>query len=148
MCIALTGQSLNALCDETCCLLIDIGIKPPLERPNFLEGIRGQFDPKPAKAYRKVIITTNRVLKKIKRELGKETGSIQLLVDNLTLSLTRHCKKIFSNSLLEQIELGFSTGDEKFSDANFLFLLSRMEKRLKNYFLTKKDIYSQKTNLK
>ena len=148
MCIALTGQSLNALCDETCSLLIDIGIKPPLERPSFLEGIRGEFDPKPAKAYWKVILSTNRVLKKIKRELGKETGSIQLLVDNLTLSLTRYCKKIFSNSLLEQIELGFSTGDEKFSDANFLFLLSRMEKRLKNYFLTKKDIYSQKTNLK
>ena len=117
--IALKGQSLNALCDETCSLLTDVRIKPPLERPSFLEGIRGQFDSKPAKAYWKVILSTNRVLKKIKRELGKETGPIQLRVDNLTPSLTRYCKKIFSNSSLEQIEFGFSTGDEKFSDAYF-----------------------------
>jgi len=40
-------------------------------------------------------------------------------VDNLTLSLTWYCKKVFSNSSLEQIEFGFSTGDEKFSDAYF-----------------------------
>ena len=117
--IALTGQSLNALCDETCSLLIDIGIKPPLERPSFLEGVRGQFIPRRVKAYWKVISSTNRVLKKIKRELGKETGPIQLRVDNLTLSLTWYCKKGFGDSSLEQIDLGFSTGDEKFSDAYF-----------------------------
>lgn len=117
--IALTGQSLNALCDETCSLLIDIGIKPPLERPSFLEGTRGQFDPGSVKAYWKAVSSTNRVLKKIKHELGKETGPIQLRVDNLTLSLAWYCKKVFSNSLLEQIEFGFSTGDEKFPDAHF-----------------------------
>ena len=117
--IALTGQSLNALCDETCSLLADIGIKPPLERPSFLEGTRGEFDSGSVKAYWKVVSSTNRVLKKIKRELGKETDPIQLRVDNLTLSLTWYCKKVFSNSLVEHIELGFSTGDEKFSDAYF-----------------------------
>jgi len=117
--IALTGQSLNALCDETCSLLIDIGIKPPLERPSFLEGTRGQFDPGSVKAYWKAVSSTNRTLKKIKRELGKDAGPIQLRVDSLTLSLAWYCKKVFSNSFLEQIEFGFSTGDEKFSDAHF-----------------------------
>jgi hypothetical protein len=117
--IALTGQSLNALCDETCSLLTDIGIKPPLERPSFLEGTRGQFDPGSVKAYWKAVSSTNRVLKKIKCELGKETDPIQLRVDNLTLSLNWHCIKVFSNSLVEHIEFGFSTGDEKFSDAYF-----------------------------
>ena len=117
--VALTGQSLNALCDETCSLLADIGIKPPLERPSFLEGTRGQFDSGSVKAYWKAVSSTNRVLKKIKRELRKETDPIQLRVDNLTLSLTWYCKKVFSNSLVEHIELGFSTGDEKFSDAYF-----------------------------
>jgi hypothetical protein len=117
--IALTGQSLNALCDETCSLLTDIGIKPPLERPSFLEGTRGQFDTGSVKAYWKAVSSTNRVLKKIKRELGKDAGPIQLGVDSLTLSLAWYCKKVFGNSLLEQIEFGFSTGDEKFSDAHF-----------------------------
>jgi hypothetical protein len=51
--------------------------------------------------------------------LGKNTDPIQLRVDNLTLSLTWYCKKVFSNSSVEHIELGFSTGDEKFSDAYF-----------------------------
>lgn len=117
--IALTGQSLNALCDETCSLLTDIGITPPLERPSFLEGTRGQFDSGSVKAYWKAVSSTNRVLKKIRRELGKNTDPIQLRVDNLTLSLAWYCKKVFSNSLVEHIELGFSTGDEKFSDAYF-----------------------------
>jgi hypothetical protein len=84
--VALTGQSLNALCDETCSLLTDIGIKPPLERPSFLEGIRGQFDSELVKTYWKAISSTRRVLKKIKAELGKDAGPIQLRVDNLTLS--------------------------------------------------------------
>ncbi|MDZ7625764.1 MAG: DUF5996 family protein [Ignavibacteriaceae bacterium] len=117
--IALTGQSLNALCDETCSLLTDIGITPPLERPSFLEGTRGQFDSKPVKAYWKAVSSTKRVLKKIKAELKGETSPIQLHVDVLTLSLTWYCKDVPDISLLEQLEFGFSTGDEKFPDAHF-----------------------------
>jgi hypothetical protein len=138
--IALTGQSLNALCDETCCLLTDIGIKPPLERPSFLEGTRGQFDPGSVKAYWKAVSSTNRVLKKIKRELGKDAGPIQLRVDNLTLSLTWYCKKVFSNSSVEHIELGFSTGDEKFSDAYF-FISSFPDEQLLKIFFPSEKIY-------
>jgi Family of unknown function (DUF5996) len=117
--VALTGQSINALCDETCSPLHDIGIKPPLERPSFLDGIRGQFDSNPVKAYWKAVSSTKRVLKKIKTELGKETGPIQLRVDNLTLSLTWYCIKVFGEFPVEQIDLGFSTGDEVFTEAYF-----------------------------
>ena len=117
--IALTGQSLNALCDETCSLLTDIGIKPPLERPSFLEGIRGQFDSKQAKTYWKAVSSTKRVLKKVKAELGKETGPIKLRVDNLTLSLTWYCKDVYDDPLIEQIDMGFSTGDDRLVEAYF-----------------------------
>jgi len=117
--IALTGQSLNALCDETCSLLTDIGINPPLERPSFLEGLRGQFDSKQAKAYWKAVSSTKRVLKKIKGALKGEISPIQLHVDVLTLSLTWDCKDVSDTHLLEQLEFGFSTGDEKFPDAYF-----------------------------
>jgi len=117
--IALTGQSLNALCDETCSLLTDIGINPPLERPSFLEGIRGQFDSKQVKAYWKAVSSTKRVLQKIKAELKGETSPVQLHVDVLALSLTWYCKDVPDTYLLEQLEFGFSTGDEKFPDAHF-----------------------------
>lgn len=117
--IALTGQSINALCDETCSLLTDIGIKPPLERPSFLEGIRGQFDSKQVKAYWKAVSSTKRVLKKIKAELKGETSPVQLHVDVLALSLTWYCKDVSDTHLLEQLEFGFSTGDDKFPDAHF-----------------------------
>jgi Family of unknown function (DUF5996) len=117
--IALTGQSLNALCDETCSLLTDIGINPPLERPSFLEGVRGQFGSKPVKAYWKAVSSTNRVLKKIKAGLKGETSPIHLHVDVLTLSLTWYCKDFLDIPSLEQLDFGFSTGDEKFPDAYF-----------------------------
>jgi len=117
--VALSGQSLNALCDETCSLLTDIGITPPLERPSFLEGIRGQFDSKQVKAYWKAVSSTKRVLKKTKAELNGETSPIHLHVDALSLSLIWYCKDVPDVSLLEQLEFGFSTGDEKFPDAYF-----------------------------
>ncbi len=117
--IALTGQSLNALCDETCSLLTDIGIKPPLERPSFLDGTQGTFDPKPITAFWKIITTTNNVLKKLKSELTGKTSPIQLRVDNFTLSVLWYCKKVFRDLPVEQIEFGFSTGDEKLGEACF-----------------------------
>jgi len=138
--IALTGQSLNALCDETCSLLIDIGINPPLERPSFLEGIRGQFDSKPVKAYWKAVSSTKQVLKKIKAELKGEASPIQLHVDVLTLSLTWYCKDVLDTPLLEQLEFGFSTGDEKFSDAHF-FISSFPDTRALKKIITNENRY-------
>jgi hypothetical protein len=139
--IALTGQSLNALCDETCSLLIDIGVKPPLERPSFLDGSRGQFDSTAVKAYWKAVSTTNRVLKKIKSELGKVAGPIQLRVDNLTLSLTWYCKAVFGNYSVEQIEFGFSTGNDLFEEAFFFIATFPDEQALKK-IISDKKIYS------
>jgi len=139
--IALTGQSLNALCDETCSLLIDIGVKPPLERPSFLDGTRGQFDSTVVKAYLKAISTTNRVLKKIKSELEKVAGPIQLRVDNLTLSLTWYCKGVFGNYSVEQIEFGFSTGNDLFEEAFFFIATFPDEQALKK-IISDKKIYS------
>jgi hypothetical protein len=117
--VALTGQSLNALCDETCSLLTDIGVKTPLERPSFLEGIRGRFDSAPVKTYWRIITTTNHVLKKIKKEMRGETSPIQLHVDNLTFSLTWYCKNVFNYPSLESIDMGLSTGDSRFADTCF-----------------------------
>ena len=119
--IALTGQSLSALCDETCSLLADIGITPPLEKPSFLEGSRGQFDPKQIKEYWRAANIANGIMKKIKAGLRGETNPVQLRPDDLTLVLTWFVETIQNKkfSLVQQVEFGFSAGDENIEEAYF-----------------------------
>jgi len=119
--IALTGQSLNALCDETCSELVDIGVQPPLEKPSFLEGTRGRFDKEPLKNYWDAVTSVNQIMNRVKTEFREETSTIQLRPDDLSMILVWFYKGIndkeFSNG--QQIELGFSTGDEFFPNTHF-----------------------------
>lgn len=112
--VALTGQSLNALCDETCSLLTDIGISTPLEKPSFLDGRRGQFDQEPIKYYWQATKVVAKLFNKIKKTLDGETSPVQLRPDDLSLNLGWFGNKIFTdkNLLIEQVEFGFSTGDD------------------------------------
>lgn len=118
--ISLTGQSLNALCDETCSLLTDLGIKPPLERPSFLEGHRGMFDTKQVKTYWHTASKVNRIMKKIRSELKGETTPVQLRPDDLNIFFAGFNTEAGNNVYPEeQIEFGFSTGDELIHEAYF-----------------------------
>lgn len=130
--IALTGQSLNALCDETCSLLTDIGIKPPLERPSFLEGTRGKFDKDHVKAYWRTLKSTERILKQIKSQLPGDSSPVQLHVDTLALSLTWYCKDFFPGTIIEEIDFGLSTGDELFPETHFFIQSFPDKQALKN----------------
>ena len=136
----MTGQSLNALCDETCSLLSDIGISPPLEKPSFFEGSRGRFEPEPLANYWKAVKTINQVLTKIKNEMTGETSPVQLRPDDFALILTIFDKVIKdgNSSLTEQIELGFSTGDDRFAEAYF-FISSFPEKHAQKIIITAKN---------
>lgn len=146
--IALTGQSLNALCDETCSLLTDIGVRPPLERPSFLEGTRGKFDKDHVKAYWRALKSTNRIFKQIKSQLPGDSSPIQLHVDTLVVSLTWYCKDFFQNSTIEEIDFGFSTGDGLFPEAHF-FIQSFPDKReLKNVLAHELSDFVVKCNSK
>jgi hypothetical protein len=131
--IALTGQSLNALCDETCSLLNDIGIKPPLERPSFLEGTRGKFDKDHVKAYWRALKSTNRIFKQIKLQLPGDSSPIQLHVDTLIFSLTWYCKEFIPGGVIEEIDFGFSTGDEYFPEAHFFIQSFPDKQAIKNF---------------
>lgn len=106
--IALTGQSLNALCDETCSLLSDIGVTPPLERPSFLEGTRGRFDSEPLLKYWETIATINQILNRFKNELVGESSPVQLRPDDLTLILIWFLgDEKSTDTSAGQIEIGF-----------------------------------------
>lgn len=131
--IALTGQSLNALCDETCSLLTDLGVKPPLEKPSFLDGTRGRFDPEPLIAYWNAVSAVNRVMNEIKTEIKGESSPVYLRPDDFMVVLTWYGESpkksedkvvqpvdsVESNRSCEQVDLGFSTGDGKFPEAYF-----------------------------
>jgi len=112
--IALTGQSLNALCDETCSLLTDLGITVPLEKPSFLDGLRGRFDIEPINNYWKTVEMVAELLREIKKKLLGETSDVQLRPDDLSLNLSWFGNKISAKNSrrVEQVEFGFSTGDD------------------------------------
>jgi len=57
--ISLTGQSLSALCDETCSLLSDLGVSPPVKKSNFMDGKLGKYDPKYVMKYWKALKEVN-----------------------------------------------------------------------------------------
>ena len=141
--VALTGQSLNALCDETCSLLSDIGITPPLERPSFLEGVRGRFESSLLQNYWKVVRSINQILTKIKNEITGETSPVQLRPDDFALILALFDKNIKdgNTAYTEQIEFGFSTGDENNPDAHLYISISPdselIEKFIDGSFLLK-----------
>ena len=133
--IALTGQSLNALCDETCSLMVDIGITPPLEKPSFLEGTRGRFENEPLFNYWKAVLSVNQILDEIKRGLGRDTSSIQLRPDDLTLILSWIDNDFNDENSLEdqQTEIGFSTGDSAMPDAYFYISTFPDKKRVEKF---------------
>jgi len=147
--IALTGQSLNALCDETCSLLTDIGIQTPLERPSFIDGTRGAFDTEPLKTYWESAKVVSKLLKVIKKQLRGKSGPVQLRPDDLSLHLSWFAKEInaVDNSLTEQVEFGFSTGDENISKSYFYVSPFPNTETLEKFFEPKTLVQSDR-NLK
>jgi|GEM_PF-6833508 len=147
--VALTGQSLNALCDETCSLLSDIGVKPPLERPSFIEGTRGKFDTEPLKVYWRTAATVSRILKEIKKDLRGETSPVQLRPDDFSLNLNWFGKSVslVSEFSAEQVEFGFSTGDENIDEAYF-YIYSFPESTILEEFTKQGSFIRTRGNLK
>ncbi|HEY6435037.1 MAG TPA: DUF5996 family protein [Ignavibacteriaceae bacterium] len=122
--VALTGQSLNALCDETCSLLNDIGVQTTLDRPSFIDGVRGRFETKSIEDYWELTTNVSNIFKVIKNELRGKSSSVHLRPDDLSINLTwfdketkegKEGKDIFA----EQVEFGFSTGDENIPETYF-----------------------------
>ena len=124
--ISLTGQSLSALCDETCSMLQDIGINPPIEKPNFLDGKRGHFNQDNLSKYWKAITKINRVLQRLKSGLGGDTSPVQLWPHHFDLAVNWYAGKTFNANKIdlanedeEQIGFGFSTGDASIAEPYF-----------------------------
>ncbi len=126
MSVSLTGQSLSALCDETCSLLSDIGINPKLERPGFIDGKTGKFEQKWLKNYWIVLKGVNNIFEKFKSRLKGQTSPVQLWPHHFDLAVSWFSGRLIpgkdpknSEESQEQMTFGFSAGDETITDAYF-----------------------------
>jgi hypothetical protein len=129
--------------------MTDIGVKPPLERPSFIEGTRGRFDAEPLKRYWRAVTSVNRILKEIKKELPKESSPVQLRPDDFSLILNWFGKglPLASELSTEQVEFGFSTGDENINEP-YLYIYTFPESEILEEFTKPGTFIRTKGNLK
>lgn len=127
--ISLTGQSLGALCDETCSLLTDIGITPSVDKSKFMNSKQGKYDPEYVTKYWKALKEVNELLNKFRDELGEERSPVQLWPHHFDLSMSWFSGRLVpgkepndAESSKEQMMFGFSTGDDSISDPYFYVL--------------------------
>ena len=124
--ISLTGQSLSALCDETCSLLTDIGVTPSVDKSKFMDGKQGKYDPEYVTKYWKALKEVNKLMNKFGNELGGERSPVQLWPHHFDLSMSWFSGRLVpgkdpndAESSKEQMMFGFSTGDDGIPDAYF-----------------------------
>jgi len=124
--ISLTGQSLSALCDETCSLLIDIGVTPSVDKSKFMDGKQGKYDPEYVMKYWRALKEVNKLMNKFRDELGGERSPVQLWPHHFDMSMSWFSGRLApgkdpndAESSKEQMMFGFSTGDDGIPDAYF-----------------------------
>jgi hypothetical protein len=124
--IKLSGQSLCALCEETCSLLTDIGVALPIDKQKFADGKSGKYDEGAVADYWTALKEINRITNKFRSELGGERSPVQLWPHHFDLSMSWFSGRLVpdkdpqdAESSKEQMMFGFSTGDDKIADAYF-----------------------------
>jgi hypothetical protein len=124
--IKLTGQSLSALCEETCSLLTDLGIVLPIDKKKYADGKSGKYDESAAADYWAAIEEINRIISKFRSELSGERSPVQLWPHHFDLSMSWFSGRLVpgkephdAESSKEQMMFGFSTGDNTIPDAYF-----------------------------
>jgi len=128
--ILLSGQSLNALCDETCSLLTDIGVKPPMDKIDFADGKPGRFIKEHVTIYWEAAKKFNSILMGFKSELKQELSPVLFLPESLSVILS--CMP--GKPAAKEFSLGFSAGDETFGDTFFYVSLPGSEEHEKSVF--------------
>jgi hypothetical protein len=137
--IKLTGQSLCALCEETCSLLSDIGVTLPIDKDKFSDGKSGKYDEEAASNYWIALKEINRITNKFRSELSGEKSPVQLWPHHFDLSMSWFSGRLVPgkdvndlDSSKEQMMFGFSTGDDTISDAYFYILAYPVPNGLQN----------------
>lgn len=137
--IKLTGQSLCALCEETCSLLTDIGIVPPIDKEKFADGKSGKYDESAVTDYWTALKEINRITNKFRSELSGERSPVQLWSHHFDLSMSWFSGRLVPGKDVkdleaskEQMMFGFSTGDDTIPNAYFYILAYPIPDGLQN----------------
>jgi len=149
--IKLTGQSLCALCEETCSLLTDIGVVLPLDKEKFSDGKSGKYDENAATDYWTALKEIHRITNKFCSELSGERSPIQLWSHHFDLSMSWFSGRLVpgkdpddAESSKEQMMFGFSTGDDTITDAYFYITAYPLPEGLSNLKTPKDSRWNSK----
>ncbi|MCH7772828.1 MAG: hypothetical protein IH784_00260 [Bacteroidetes bacterium] len=149
--IKLTGQSLCALCEETCSLLTDIGVVLPIDKEKFADGKSGKYDENAATDYWTALKEINRITNKFRSELSGERSPVQLWSHHFDLSMSWFSGRLVpgkdpddAESSKEQMMFGFSTGDDTITDAYFYITAYPLPEGLSNLKTPKDSRWNSK----
>ncbi|MBT8382189.1 MAG: hypothetical protein KJO59_07515 [Ignavibacteria bacterium] len=124
--ISLTGQSLSALCEETCSLLSDIGVEIRIDKEKFTDGKAGEYNEAAVSNYWNSLKEINRIMNKFRAELSGERSPVQLWSHHFDLAMSWYSGRLIPEKdpddaelSKEQMMFGFSTGDNGIPDAYF-----------------------------
>jgi hypothetical protein len=124
--IKLTGQSLSALCEETCSLLKEIGVKTSINKEVFRDGKSGRYDQEAVSNYWIALKEVSSILNSFRSELTGMKSPVQLWPHHFDLAMSWFSGRLIPGkdpndpeSSEEQMMFGFSTGDEIINDAYF-----------------------------
>lgn len=124
--IKITGQSLSALCEETCSLISDIGVSLPINKQKFDDGKAGEYDAEAVEEYWKSLKTINGTFNTFRSTLRNERSPVQLWPHHFDLAMSWFSGRLVpgkdpddAEASKEQMMFGFSTGDETIPDPYF-----------------------------
>jgi hypothetical protein len=122
----LAGQPVKEFCEATLAALAKMGIIVELDRSLFADETSGVIDREAAKTCGQVLTSVDQVLKQFKAELPGETSPVQLWPHHFDLAMVwLSGRKVPGIDPAdeewadEQMNFGFSTGDEGMPDPYF-----------------------------
>jgi len=127
--IKISGQSLSALCEETCSLFNYMGISIPLDKENFIDGKSGEYNEVAASNYWNALKEIDKIMNTFRSTLKLERSPVQLWPHHFDLSMSWFSGRLVpgkdpndAESSKEQMMFGFSTGDDNIPDPYFYIL--------------------------
>lgn len=124
--VPLTGQSPAMFCDQLLTRLSVMGLEVTIDRSLFADTTPGAYDPQAVERYWSALSQLDGLFKQFKGSLREETGPVMLWPHHIDLALLW-----FSGRLVpgqdptdeehadEQMNFGFSPGDEMIADPYF-----------------------------
>jgi hypothetical protein len=122
----LRGQSTKEFCETALAALEAIGVRPDIDQSKFASETPGTYDKQAVETFWQALTQVDGVFKQFKGELREETGPVQLWPHHFDLAMLWFSGRLVpgedaadEEKADEQMNFGFSTGDEGIADPYF-----------------------------